>query len=463
VQTERTLSSRLALGAITGLGLLLAIAGTSAPRKGASPRLLAVPLSLQLPGWLVVAAVTALTAASLLFLVLVFARPRTRRKTGEEHIEYSEPRKLNPVAAVLLIVLALTPAGILGGAIFWFHRSGGNAHEALAISPRLHSLALSHPSPAPSGPPTARPVRPAPPLTNGLLDILALLIGFGTLGFMLWLWLGDRLLRRGAEMPEAFRSLVAAAVDDSFDDLRLEPDARAAIIKTYRHFERALAAVELPRQPWQTPTEFMRAALRRLPLPETAVADLTRLFERARFSRHALGAAERDAAWRALGAIRAAAPAAEARCRVAPIEGVRRTPLRDRRASRRPGAGHCGRLVGPDRLRYRPVVERCGGQCRDGRPLRSRPAFAVRPERIRAALPWGKDHRHGDAAADRLLRRARCYRLGDDGAADRVRLVAVTNYREPDRGRRRRPRRGHRLCRRAACGHCSGGTGRWLG
>lgn len=305
MQAERTRSSRFGLGAIAGLGLLLAIAGTLAPRKGAPPGLLAVPLSLQLPNWLVVAAVTALTAASLLFLVLVFARPRTRRKNGEEHIEYSEPRKLNPVVVVLLILLALTPAGILGGAIFWLNRTGVSPGIPGGWS-ALHGPALSQSAPRPPPSPVAGPRRSAPLLTTGLLGSLALLVGFGSLGLGLWLWFGDRLLRRDNEAPEAFRALVAGAVDDSFDDLRLEPDARAAIIKTYRHFERALAAAELPRQPWQTPTEVMRTALRRLPLPEAAVADLTRLFERARFSQHELGAADREAAWRALSGIRAA-------------------------------------------------------------------------------------------------------------------------------------------------------------
>jgi hypothetical protein len=293
---------RLGLGVIAAIGLLLAVAGTLAPRPGAPPGSLATPLSLQLPDWLVGAAVIASTAASLLFLVLVFARPRTRRKKDDEHIQYVEPRKLNPLVAVLLIVLALTPAGILGGAIIWLDR-GAASPGIPRGSPGLHGPALPHSAPGPSGSPIARP---APSLTNGLAGILALLIGFGSLGLVLWLWLGDRLLRRDAEMPEAFRAMLAAAVDDSLDDLRLEPDARAAIIKTYRHFERALAAAELPRRPWQTPSEFMHRALRRLPLPEPAVADLTRLFERARFSRHELGSEDRETAWRSLGEIRAA-------------------------------------------------------------------------------------------------------------------------------------------------------------
>lgn len=251
-------------------------------------------------------AVATLTAASLLFLVFIFSRPRNRRKKDDQDILYIEPRKLNPVVAVLLIVLALSPTGILGGGIFWFDRAGERAHEAPVVSPSPHRPAFPRTAAVPPASPLAEPAHPAPPLTTGLLGSFALLIGFGSLGFVLWLWLGDRLLRRDADAPEAFRALVAGAVDDSFDDLRLEPEARAAIIKTYRHFERALAAAELPRRPWQTPTEFMRIALLRLLLPEMAVANLTQLFERARFSRHQLDTADREAAWRALSEIRAA-------------------------------------------------------------------------------------------------------------------------------------------------------------
>jgi hypothetical protein len=305
MRPKHVLPVRFGPGAIAALGLLLGISGTLAPRQGAAAGSLAAPLNLQLPDWLVVAAVTALTAASLLFLVLVFARPRTRRKKDDEHIQYIEPRKLNPVVAALLIVLALTPAGILGGAIFWFNRTGVSLGIP-GVSSGMHGPALPHTATVPPALPLAGSGRPAPPLTTGLLGSLALLVGFGSLGLVLWLWFGDRLLRRDDIAPEAFRDLVTGAVDDSFEDLRLEPDARTAIIKTYRHFERALAAAELPRRAWQTATEFMCMALRQLPLPDAAVADLTRLFERARFSRHQLGTADREAAWCALNDIRAA-------------------------------------------------------------------------------------------------------------------------------------------------------------
>jgi hypothetical protein len=50
----------------------------------------------------------------------------------------------------------------------------------------------------------------------------------------------------------------------------------------------------------------MREVLARLPLPRAAVPTLTGLFERARFSDHALGASERDRAVEALHEIRGA-------------------------------------------------------------------------------------------------------------------------------------------------------------
>ena len=130
-------------------------------------------------------------------------------------------------------------------------------------------------------------------------------VGFGSLGLVLWLCFGDRLQRQTGGFAGP-RGPLAGAIEDSLDDLRREPDARTAIIRIYHHFERALGAADLPRRPWQTPVEFMRAVLGKLPVPAAAVQSLTGLFELARFSRHPVGAAERDGAWRSLLEIRAA-------------------------------------------------------------------------------------------------------------------------------------------------------------
>lgn len=99
-------------------------------------------------------------------------------------------------------------------------------------------------------------------------------------------------------------ALLVKAVEGGLEDLRLDPDARPAIIKCYRRFEEALAGVKWPRRPWETPMEFMRSALRQLPLPPRAVAHLTQLFELARFSNHSVEPTERDIAWQSLLEIR---------------------------------------------------------------------------------------------------------------------------------------------------------------
>jgi len=185
----------------------------------------------------------------------------------------------------------------MGGVLLWL------ALSDVSVVPGPGGMTMDDPrayGPSPEEPPLV----PASPLTTGLIGALALLGGLGSLGFALWLCFAGRLLPEpGAAKGQPAR--LAQAVEDSLDDLRREPDARAAILRIYRHFERALAGAAVPRRPWQTPTEFMRAALSRLPLPASPVRRLTGLFEIARFSRHPVGEAERDSAWRSLTEIRA--------------------------------------------------------------------------------------------------------------------------------------------------------------
>jgi Domain of unknown function (DUF4129) len=252
-----------------------------------------------------VATVAALAVASLILLAMILPRPRPRRKKGEEPYElYYEPRKAPLTVVLFLILVALTPPGILAASIFWLdrpevslHGRSGGGGQSIPAAQRSEAVA---PSPL-----TERVPRLASPITADLLGALALLAGFGSLGVMLWLRFGDRLGRLPFD-DERPRAQLAAAVEESLEDLRLEPDARAAIIKCYEHFERVLAAAELPRSLWQTPVEFMSAALRKLPLPSRAVGSLTSLFEIARFSQHTVGAAERESALQSLVAIRAA-------------------------------------------------------------------------------------------------------------------------------------------------------------
>jgi cbb3-type cytochrome oxidase subunit 3 len=141
------------------------------------------------------------------------------------------------------------------------------------------------------------------PLFTGVIGALLVGAAVASLGIACLVIFGDRLAEWwGRTRTE--RHPLAAVVDESLDDLGGEADARLAIIRCYRRFEVVLASLRFPRAPWQTPLEFMREALARLPVPPVAVERLTRLFERARFSNEALSPDDRDVAWHSLIEIR---------------------------------------------------------------------------------------------------------------------------------------------------------------
>jgi Domain of unknown function (DUF4129) len=153
--------------------------------------------------------------------------------------------------------------------------------------------------------PAAEP-ESAPAIVNWAFGMLALAAGLATLAFALWIALGDRLTPAEEEPAETPPAALEAAVEESLEDLRAEPDSRRAIVRCYARFERVAADSGLARKPWLTPMEFMREVLARLPMPRAAVPSLTGLFELARFSDHPLGPPERDRALDALHEIRAA-------------------------------------------------------------------------------------------------------------------------------------------------------------
>src|SRR5262249_12328617 len=100
--------------------------------------------------------------------------------------------------------------------------------------------------------------------------------------------------------PELF----AAALDESIDDLREEPDLRRAIIAAYARMERSLAAAGLPRRAAEAPLEYLARVLRSLDVSSDAVRRLTDLFEWARFGHHEPEPWMRDEAIDALVAVR---------------------------------------------------------------------------------------------------------------------------------------------------------------
>jgi hypothetical protein len=108
--------------------------------------------------------------------------------------------------------------------------------------------------------------------------------------------------RRGSRRiaPEA----LAAALDESLDDLRTDPDLRRAIIAAYARMEAALGAAGIGRHPAEAPFEYLERALLSLDTSAEAVRKLTDLFEWARFSHHEPEPSMRDDAVDALSAVR---------------------------------------------------------------------------------------------------------------------------------------------------------------
>jgi hypothetical protein len=123
-------------------------------------------------------------------------------------------------------------------------------------------------------------------------------------GLMVLVLLADRLDKWWATRGGVAAARPSAAgTGDRVDDPRSEPDPRAAVIRAYARFEHAAAAARAPRVPWQTPAEFRRAIVTRLPVPASPVERLTALFEIARFSDRPLGADARATACDALDEI----------------------------------------------------------------------------------------------------------------------------------------------------------------
>jgi len=257
---------------------------------------------IRLPSTVVWTVATLFAAAALVIVLDVARRLRSRRHGEDDDVPGAreEPRRQPWLQA-------LTQLGALANVIVLAYLLWTNVafRELMGLT---HGLAAP-------GAAAAAPAPDAPALVTWSYALLALLAGAAALAFALWLVTGDRLAAWATPDDEepATPPPLARAVDDSLEDLRAEPDARRAIIRSYARFERAAAASGLERRPWQTPMEFMRDALARLPAPTGSVRALTGLFELARFSARPLGAAERDRALDALDAIKAGVEQREAR------------------------------------------------------------------------------------------------------------------------------------------------------
>jgi hypothetical protein len=133
--------------------------------------------------------------------------------------------------------------------------------------------------------------------------LAALIVGVALAGvatsIVLWRRGKRRRLLEAATAAEA----VSLALDEALDDLR-EGDPREAVIRAYGRMETVLGFYGLPREPHEAPFEWLHRILVALHASALSVERLAELFERARFSRHAIDEDMREDAIRALSTVR---------------------------------------------------------------------------------------------------------------------------------------------------------------
>lgn len=134
------------------------------------------------------------------------------------------------------------------------------------------------------------------------VSITLALVAVAVFGF----WWSGRSRRRtlGKRGGDPLADALEAALDESLDDLRAEPDPRRAVIAAYARLERVLASHGLPRKTSEAPLEYLTRMLGGLSVSPPAARRLTDLFERAKFSQHAVGAEMKEHAIDALETVR---------------------------------------------------------------------------------------------------------------------------------------------------------------
>ncbi len=109
-------------------------------------------------------------------------------------------------------------------------------------------------------------------------------------------WVARR--RRRANLPhrtlledelESPRRELHELVENSIEEIERERDPRRAVIRAYAGMESTLAKHDLGRRPFEAPGEYLSRAFAAMRLSRRPAERLTELFERARFSQHAIG------------------------------------------------------------------------------------------------------------------------------------------------------------------------------
>jgi hypothetical protein len=287
---DSTHRGRTALLTVLGVLVSLAVVAIASrgststgggPARRASDTLLDVFLSLY---------VVALIAGAIFFIYLLALQRKTLAARGE-----AARRHRRDIAALIVLVLA--------SMLIARNLAGRQVGETVTLPEA--PIADAQPGDA-AGKSTYEPEFAWIPVV-----VTVGLIGLAVFG----VWWSERSRRRarGGAREELLAEALEAAVDESLDDLRAEADPRLAVIKAYARLESVLAAHGLPRRPAEAPLEYLRRMLESLSVSPHAARDLTGLFERAKFSQHAVGPEMKEQAIRALETVRDDLRAARAR------------------------------------------------------------------------------------------------------------------------------------------------------
>lgn len=227
----------------------------------------------------------ALIGGAVMFIYLLVLQRKVKAQSGK-----APPRNLRQMLGTMLVLIA---AGLLMARRLstWERPAPVEPEEAIGQAQTL-------------------PVDTATQPTAGSFESevswgpVLITLGLILLAVIAYWYAGRARKRARGELHTGLAAAVAQAVDESLDDLRAEPDPRRAVIAAYARLERVLAGHGLPRKPAEAPLEYLGRMLAELSVSDRAARALTDLFERAKFSQHAVGPEMKDEAIDALETVR---------------------------------------------------------------------------------------------------------------------------------------------------------------
>lgn len=179
-----------------------------------------------------------------------------------------------------LVMVAVILAVVLLAATFWFLLEQGNEAQPPPRPGATSGATGVAPGPEPA--PSASPAFDW--FLLGLVGSLAVVVPLAVLA------------RRRLAAPDGGSDAddgtapdsVVRAVGESIDQIERDPDPRRAIIRAYAQMEHAFDDAGVPRRPYEAPLEYLGRALGGVRVSPPAAGRLAALFERARFSQHAV-------------------------------------------------------------------------------------------------------------------------------------------------------------------------------